>query len=295
MKKNIYIRWVIVLLVAALFFVNACDQGGGSTHSDNPASIGTVFGSVSGTTILALDDDGMIVSSDHTKGRSPDLDLDEDGVNESFSFMLDEVPVGMRLRIYLVTNEDVFPMSYEYNGDNANVFSLLTAASIDLGFVYLEEGGAIPEINPSEFPDINPEGADTERKSICGVTIDDFVGTWHGDVPYSMSDGEDGTAVVTVTLSVNGENQLEGTMAAAEGWSQQITGTESGGVFDFNLPNVHPELKDTDCANWNVSFTASLDCSLSKMDLTGGGTFCDISGGKPGTFSGFLNKAPTDE
>lgn len=78
-------------------------------------------------------------------------------------------------------------------------------------------------------------------------------------------------------------------MESTEWDAVEIIGTESDGVFYFDLPNVHPELENTDCANWDVKFTASLDCGLTKMDLTGGGTFCDISGGKLGTFSGIID------
>ena len=288
MMKNVsLIGLFTIFIIATLLFFTGCDGGGGSSSID-PESTGTISGSVSGTTILALDDDGMIVAKDNTKGREPDLDLDSDGIDESYSFILKGVPVDMRIRIYLVTNEDVFPMFFEDSEDNFNVFSLSSATGIDIGFIDLGGIEATPEINPLTSADVILEGADADRKRICGATIEDFVGTWKGVVPYSMSNGESGIADVTLILSVSG-NQLVGSMESTEWDAVDITGTESGGVFNFDLPNVHPELEDTDCANWDVPFTASLDCSLSKMDLTGGGTFCDISGGKPGTFSGILD------
>lgn len=288
MMKNVSLFSLFtIFIIAALLFINGCNGDGGSSSID-PESTGTISGSVSGTTILALDDDGIIVAKDNTKGREPDLDLDSDGIDESYSFILNGVPVDMRIRIYLVTNDDVFPMFFEDSEDTFNVFSLSSATKIDIGFIDLGGIEATPEINPLTSADVILEGADANRKRICGATVDDFAGSWEGGVPYSMSDGESGTADVTLTLSVNG-NQLVGSMETTEWDAVEITGTESGGVFYFDLPNVHPELENTDCANWDVTFTASLDCGLTKMDLTGGGTFCDISGGKLGTFSGIID------
>jgi hypothetical protein len=102
-----------------------------------------------------------------------------------------------------------------------------------------------------------------------------------------MADGESGTAQVTLTLSVNGD-QLVGPMnESIEGWKVDLTGTESNGVFEFDLPPTEP-ITNPDCLNWDVRFTATLNETLDQMDLTGDGTFCGEGGGKSGSFSGFL-------
>lgn len=273
----------LLIGIIILFIFYSC---GGGNDGSTTESTGTISGSVSGTTILALDDDGMIVASDNTKGREPDLDLDNDGIKESYSFIVYNLPVDVRLRIYLVTNEGVFPMNFDDNGTKTNVLSLSSAVDINLGFIDSTGEEAIPEINPLNSPDVVPEGADLARKAISGATIDDFTGIWTGFVPYLMADGETGTANVTLTLSVNG-NHLVGTMhESIEGWTVDLTGSESNGVFEFDLPTSEPT--NPDCVNWDVSFTATLNGNLDEMDLTGGGIFCGSGGGKSGSFSGYV-------
>jgi hypothetical protein len=275
-----------ILSISILMVISSCGGESDSSTTGNPQTAGTISGSVSGTTILALDDDGMIVASDNTKGRVPDLDLDNDSVKESYSFIINDLPLGVRLRIYLVSNEGVFPMYFDNNGTETNILSLSSSTDINLGFIDTAGEEATPEINPLISPDVVPEGVDLARKIISGAKIDDFTGTWIGAVPYLMADGESGTAQVTLTLSVNG-NQLVGTMyESIEGWTVSITGSESNGVFEFDLPASEPT--NPDCAKWNVSFTATLNETLDQMDLTGGGIFCGLGGGKSGSFSGYL-------
>ena len=205
MKTDLKIRsfLTVIFILSVLMLINSCDGGGSGSTANNPGSTGTISGSVSGTTILALDDEGMIISSDNTKRRIPDLDLDDDGIEESYSFRLEDVPVGMRIRIYLVTNEGVYPMFYEDSGynanivssssatNNANAFSLTSATNINIGFVDVKEEEAISEINSLHMENVKPEGADTQRKAISGATINDFDGTWSGQVGYNMYEEDD--------------------------------------------------------------------------------------------------------
>ena len=284
MKNIPSMSWLIPLIIAVLIFNSACDGGG--SNGDISESNGTISGSVSGTTILVLDDDGMIVASDNTKGREPDLDLDNDGIKESYSFIIYNLPVDVRLRIYLVTNEGVFPMNFDNNGTKTNVLSLSSATDINLGFIDPAGEEAIPEINPLNTRAVVPEEADLVRKTISGANINDFAGSWTGSVPYLMEDGEAGTANVTLILTVKG-NQLVGTMnESIEGWTVDLAGSETNGVFQFDLPASAPA--NPDCVNWDVSFTATLNGNLDQMDLTGGGIFCGLGGGKSGSFSGYV-------
>jgi hypothetical protein len=336
MKTDLKIRsfLMVIFILSVLMLINSCDGGGSGSTSNNPGSAGTITGSVSGTTILALDDEGMIISSDNTKRRIPDLDLDDDGIEESYSFRLEDVPVGMRIRIYLVTNEDVYPMFYEDSGYNANIvssssatnnenaFSLTSATNIDIGFVDVKEEEAIPEINPLHMENVKPEGADTQRKAISGATIDDFDGTWSGQVGYNMyeeddcppeyncsdyddhdpCDAEEGYANIEFTLEIKG-GKLEGSIHEPnEGWTADVLNP----IFDANTAAYKFDLENTasgisipeepkpgdlyydDCRDWNVSFTATLkedsNGDLNIMDLQGGGTFCGCNGGTTGTF-----------
>ena len=321
MKTDLKIRsfLMVIFILSVLMLINSCDDGGSGSTSKNPGSTGTITGSVSGTTVLSLDDEGMIISSDNTKRRIPDLDLDDDGIEESYSFRLEDVPVGMRIRIYLVTNEDVYPMFFEDNGynanivssssatNNANAFSLTSATNIDIGFVDVKEEEAIPEINPLHMENVKPEGADTQRKAISGATIDDFVGTWSGQVGYDMDEEDDcpegscsdevdddpcdpESGDVDIIFTVDKENeQLTGSIhEQSEGWTAAVLNPrfENDAAFKFDLANTGPG--NPDCANWSVSFTATLmedkNGELNKMDLQGGGIFCGCNGGTTGSF-----------
>jgi len=306
---------LLVILVCFIFY--SCGGDGGSSNS---GPTGTISGSVSGTTILAIDDDGVIISSDNTKKRTPDLDRDGDGIKESYSFTVKNIPVGMSIRIYLVTNEDVFPMTFEKNGVE-NVLSLSKPTDINLGFISVEGGEAIPEINPLLTKYVTPEAADIQTIAISGATINDFVGTWKGLVWYHMDeendcpegwcsaeddndpcDAEDGYADIEFTLEIK-EGKLVGSIHEInDGWTANVINTvfdEDKAVYKFDLantasgiPNIPEEPQEgdpgyDDCRDWDVSFTATLkeDSSgeLNIMDLTGGGLTGD-PGGK--TFCG---------
>jgi hypothetical protein len=79
-------------------------------------------------------------------------------------------------RIYLVTNEDVYPLFFEDGGYNANfvssssdtnyanAFSLTSATNVDIGFIDLKDEDAIPEINPLHLENVEPEGVDTQTQ-----------------------------------------------------------------------------------------------------------------------------------
>jgi hypothetical protein len=305
--------------VVFLFLIIGCGGDGGGGNTDTSESTGTISGSVSGTTIMALDDDGMILATDNTKRRLPDLDIDGDNIDESYSFILSEVPVGKKIRIYLVTNEDVYPVFFEDSGYNAtnfshssdtnntNIFSLTSATNIDIGFIDVMEEVAIPEKNPLLSGNVKPEGADTQRKAISGATIDDFVGKWSGLVRYDMDeeddcpegdcsdetdddpcDPESGKADIVFTLDKVNE-QLTGSIHEnKEGWTANVLNPrfENDAAFKFDLANTDPG--NPDCEKWSVSFTATLkedgNGELNIMDLQGGGIFCGCDGGTTGTF-----------
>jgi hypothetical protein len=126
---------------------------------DAPA--GSVVGSVSGTIIIAVSDDGVSVAIDDTSDRTPDVDSDNDGINDQFSFSLTDLPLNQGITIFLIVGGETFPMYFDSDGSGSsdtNVFSLSAATTVNLGFVntevFGEEGRAIPEMNPADDPDI---------------------------------------------------------------------------------------------------------------------------------------------
>jgi hypothetical protein len=285
MRHNPFKRWLVFnfLALAVSILLSSC---GGGEDGDDTRSTGTISGSVAGTTVIVVNDTGEIVASAHTKGRLPDLDLDGDDIKESYAFVVSDVPMNMSIRIYLVMSDGLFPMYFDDNGVEANVFSLSSSADINLGFVDIVAGRATPQHNPLDTREVDPEGADGSVLTISGASIDDFQGTWQGSVPYLMADGEYGSADITMVLTVDGSLLVGTFYNSRSGTTVDITGSEINGIFTFDLPTA--TLAHPDCVNWDVTFTTILDKYFVEMDITGSGLFCGTGGGKSGTFSGFL-------
>ncbi len=134
---------------------------GGKTET--PGETGTISGSVSGTTVIAVNDSGDIVASDDTTGKTPD-------VNGNYSFTLTGIPVGQSIRVYLI-RAGIYPVYFDSDGNavsDTNVFSLTSSVTIDLGFVDtgVEIGRAIPQSAPTDTPGVS---AGTENASIPTV------------------------------------------------------------------------------------------------------------------------------
>jgi len=146
----------LLVIMACLFLIYACSGGGGTsttTESGGKTTIetGTISGSVSGTTIVAVNDKGEIVASDDTAGKTPDT-------NGNYPFTLTGIPVGQNIRVYLIAWGGIYPLYFDSNG-STNVFSLASSATISLGFVDTQktgqEGKAIPQINPTDYPGVS--------------------------------------------------------------------------------------------------------------------------------------------
>ena len=151
--------YVLMMLVVPLL-LGGCGGGGGGGDNGGggtPTPTGTITGSVSGTTIMAVNQNGDIVATSDTAGRAPDLDNDNDGTPESFSFTLTGIPVGQEVRVYLVTGGITLALYFDSDGDgtpDTNVFRLNDVTDVNLGFVNTElqrqQGKAIPQFSPTE-------------------------------------------------------------------------------------------------------------------------------------------------
>lgn len=288
---------MLLIGIIALFVLYNCGGDGGGNDSNITESTGTISGIVSGTSILVLNDDGLIVADDNTIRKSPDLDLDGDSIDESYTFTVIDVPVDENVRIYLVEGEGVFPMYFDDNGTSVNIFSLSSAAEIDLGLVDSIEGKAIPEYNPSYAPNVNPEGADDVLPTISQAVANNYVGIWDGNVHYELDNGEEGDAYVEIDLSAKG-NSLDGTFyfkedngERVEEWTVNISSTKVGEAYSFDMPKPpqQPWHHDDDyCNDWDVKFTAYLfGPNLIYMNIQFDGTFC---GGTEGHFHDEISK-----
>ncbi len=158
--KSMFLKTVclyIFMMLAVPLLLGGCGGGGGgdggggaSTPAPAPTPTGAITGSVSGTTIMAVNQNGDIVAVSDTVGKTPDVDNNQDGVPE-FSFMLTGIPVGQEVRVYLVTGGATLAL---YFGTPAtNVFSLKDVTNVNLGFVDTEaqrqQGKAIPQFSPT--------------------------------------------------------------------------------------------------------------------------------------------------
>lgn len=104
----------------------------------------------------------------------------------------------------------------------------------------------------------------------------DFAGTWYGTCPYEI-DGETGTAVVTLTLSVQ-DDGLKGTYQEGTESPLDISGKVTDGSFTFAVPNSDPD--HPDCSDWDATASTSLESCFSTMRFEMEGTYCSSKTGK---------------
>jgi hypothetical protein len=141
MKKNILwipVPWILVAL--ALF---SCGGGGGGSSSATPPAV--IQGSVSGTIVMGIDENGEIEDKDDTTGRSP--------VNSTlpakYPFSL-KVRHGHKYRIHFIVghgtpSERIVPLT----SGTTDIFSIAASAvTIDMGFVDTSQASATAEKDP---------------------------------------------------------------------------------------------------------------------------------------------------
>ncbi|OGW50637.1 MAG: hypothetical protein A2Z50_03320 [Nitrospirae bacterium RBG_19FT_COMBO_42_15] len=166
--KKIFSFMFLALMVSVL--LAACGGGGGSDGGGGggnnnqipPPATGTISGSVSGTTVVAVNDAGNIVASDDSSGKTPDA-------FGNYPFTLTGIPTGVNIRVFLITASGVYPMYFDSNDadtiPDTNVFSLTTAATISLGYVNTNDatqsGKAIPANNPINTTGVSSSSENT--------------------------------------------------------------------------------------------------------------------------------------
>lgn len=126
-------RLVKLSLPFVFLALTSCTSGGGETPPPAVSQSGTVTltGTVSGTVIKVLRVDNNTVTS-----QTDTAPL----TNPPFPFSLSNIPVGVPVKAFFFSAGEIFPL---YLG-NTNVFTVLTAGSIDLGFVDMGGGRATP-------------------------------------------------------------------------------------------------------------------------------------------------------
>lgn len=131
----------VVLLAATLAACSSSSSSPPPSTTGGTTSQGTIQGEVAGTTVIAFDDSGQILASDDTTGKAPNA-------QGHFPFTLTGIPTGVNVRVFLLTEGGIFPMSFG-PPPGSNVFSLNAAGTVILGFVATSGGQAIPQFTPS--------------------------------------------------------------------------------------------------------------------------------------------------
>ncbi|TFH64274.1 MAG: hypothetical protein E4G90_08420, partial [Gemmatimonadales bacterium] len=137
-------------LIFLAMILMSCGGGGDGGGAGVPTS--TFNGSVSGTLILAVDENGAIVAQDDTSGKAPDAD-------GHFPFSL-TVPGGHQYTIYFIVDEGtptehIVPL---FSG-TTNIFSVTAGGTIDLGYVDTTLAEATAENDPLATAGITSGGA----------------------------------------------------------------------------------------------------------------------------------------
>lgn len=208
-KKAICYRQLLTLLLCAglvLFIVGCSDnsgsiggnvEDGGETWSDGTRAEvpdSTITGIVSGAVILAANDRGEIIDSYDTTGTTPDVDSDSDGENDAYSFELTGIPADTAIRIYLISEGQIFPMYFASTvtgtTPDTNVFFISAGITIDLGWVDISghdyTGKAIPRNNPIAVAGVTagPENPDIPDEIIIpettGLSIETLINDGFG-------------------------------------------------------------------------------------------------------------------
>lgn len=174
-KINHFVPFVLFFSIALL----SCSGGGGGGgfFGDNPPPpplTGSLTGTVSGTTVVAVNQSGVVVGSDDTDGKTPDA-------NGNFPFTLSNIPVGQEVRLFLLTNGGIYPLYF--GQPQTNVLILTSEIDVDLGFVTVvdeefvqanptsagQQGKAIPQNDPTDLGDVD---SSTENNFIPESLID---------------------------------------------------------------------------------------------------------------------------
>jgi len=139
---------IFFALTTVYLILYGCGGGGGGGSSSPAPTSAVIQGSVSGTIVMGIDENGEIKDKDDTTGRSP--------VNSTlpakYPFSL-KVPYGHKYHIHFIVghgtpSERIVPLT----SGATDIFSIANAGTIDLGFVDTSQSTATAEKDPLTQP-----------------------------------------------------------------------------------------------------------------------------------------------
>ena len=215
-----------ILVLSVLSLLAACG-GSGSSGSGSTQNV-TVTGTVSGTTVVAYDKNGNLVASNTASG-SP----------KTFTLTL---PMGS-YSFYLVENggtsgERVYPLYWE----STNLFTFTVAGTINLGYVDMSSGIALPTNNPLLASGVFSGGQTSAPQALSSAFYNatNLEGTWNFHALQSNQNGWfygqetiDGAGSTSITAKIS-----NGT--SSNSWEQPLTFISAGGIINSPLDaNLH--------------------------------------------------------
>jgi len=153
----------------------------------------SLSGSVSGAILMVIAGN-LVVATYDTDGMPLDVDTNGDGIPDARSFTLTGLPTDVPIQVYLMENGQIYPLVLVTGpGTGTNTFSLSTNDPIDLGFVMIATGIAIPQNNPAGTPGVttldpdpvvpsvlyNPSTAGMPLDELLDAGFSDLSDNWH--------------------------------------------------------------------------------------------------------------------
>lgn len=214
MLKNIVIFILSGLFFAGIMFGcgSSSDSSGGESSPAPPANA-TITGTVSGTVVVAIDKNDNEVDRNTATGNPK-------------TFTLSLPPRG-DYRFYFIENEGtsserVFPL---YQGAT-NLFTISSAAAVDLGFVDTSTGVAVPANNPLDVSGVSSGG-----KNIAAPPEISLLNTWNITNEGTFDVGEE-----RLTFYLNGKFAIGSNEGSISG-----TYTVNTGVTPHHIDMVYNE------------------------------------------------------
>lgn len=197
----------ISLLLVASFLIGCGGGGGGGGGTTNttppPIAAATIKGTVSGTVVVAVDQNDTEVARNTANGTPKTFTL--------------YVPVGRQYRFYLVEGDSTSAMKiYPLYWGATNVFIIDNVVTIDLGMVTVDvTGKAIPEKNPFG------QGCTNGGEYVSQPANFELAGTWRA---HTVAAGPGAPWWSRGTIQIGSDGTFTGTVDEYGGTSSHPAG-----------------------------------------------------------------------